>query len=145
MAQIALTVVRDDEGCDCRCDPDLMLRVLSNLIDNAIRHTPPHGEVRIELEPVGDRLQISVSDTGAGIPQASIPFLFERYFQIDADGAGKGSAGLGLAIVKRILEAHHTSIEVVSSVDSGTTFRFSLPSYRIPENHHPQPPSAPHA
>lgn len=128
-AQVALSVDCDIDYTGCRCDPDLIGRVLANLLDNAIRHTPAGGKVTIGLDSAGTLLAVRVTDTGHGIPQSSLPFLFDRFFQIEGAGTRKkGSAGLGLAIVKRILEAHGTDITVESTVNSGTTFSFMLPA-----------------
>ena len=107
-------------------DIALMERVLENLIENAIRYTPPGGRVRVSLSPEQGRLVVRVSDTGAGIEEASLPHIFDRFWRGD-DAASRGSgAGLGLAIAKRILEMHGTTLNAESRVNVGTTFAFRL-------------------
>jgi two-component system OmpR family sensor kinase len=107
-------------------DIALMERVLENLIENAIRYTPAGGRVRVSLTPEQGRLVVRVSDTGAGIEEASLPHIFDRFWRGD-DAASRGSgAGLGLAIAKRILEMHGTTLNAESRVNVGTTFAFRL-------------------
>ncbi|MGH7449504.1 MAG: sensor histidine kinase, partial [Longimicrobiales bacterium] len=106
-------------------DPDVLRTdVMGNLLANAIKFTPPGGEVRISVRPDGDRLNIEVSDTGCGIPQDQLDHIFEKYHQ----GRGAtGGAGLGLAIAKAGVEAHGGRIDVTSRVKHGTRCRVSLP------------------
>jgi two-component system OmpR family sensor kinase len=107
-------------------DIALMERVLENLLENAIRYTPAGGQVRISLVPEHGRLAVRVSDTGAGIEEASLPHIFDRFWRGD-DASSRGSgAGLGLAIAKRILEMHGATLDAVSRVGVGTTFAFRL-------------------
>jgi signal transduction histidine kinase len=111
-------------------DIALIDRVIHNLVDNAIKFTPAGGAVTIELRRLSRAVDISVSDTGAGIAEVDIPHIFDRYnkgsqknmFQNDG-------AGLGLAIVKKILEVHHLTISVSSKKNEGTSFSFQLPVY----------------
>ena len=112
-----------------RADIALMERVFQNLIDNALRHTPIGGAVCIDITPGAEDLQISVSDTGAGIAKEHLAHVFERYYQAQDPGtiACGPSAGLGLAIVKRILELHGSAIRVSSEIAKGTCFDFRLP------------------
>ena len=102
-----------------------MERVLENLIDNAIRHTPRGGSVTISLIPENGKLTVRVSDTGSGIAEESLPFIFERFWRGDA-GAPRGGAGLGLAIAKRIVELHGATLIASSRVNAGTTFMFAV-------------------
>ncbi|WP_407653446.1 ATP-binding protein [Brevibacillus ruminantium] len=109
-------------------DPDRMEQVLTNLIDNAIRHTHEGGTVVLRAR--GDQtLLLEVSDTGSGIPQEDLPFVFERFYKADkARTRGKaGGTGLGLAIAKNIVEAHGGTIGVQSKLGEGTTFTIALP------------------
>lgn len=108
-------------------DIALIERVLENLLDNAIGHTPPAGTVRVSLRLEGDRIAVTVADTGCGIPAAELPRVFDRFYQADNEHRGGTHAGLGLAIVKRILELHGGAIRVASELGRGTTFVFSLP------------------
>ncbi|MGZ0053166.1 ATP-binding protein [Brevibacillus gelatini] len=108
-------------------DPDRMEQVLTNLIDNALRHTPSGGSVTIRAR--GDKtLLIEISDTGSGIPQEDLPFVFERFYKADkARTRGRvGGTGLGLAIARNIVEAHGGTIGVQSKLGEGTTFTIAM-------------------
>ncbi|KGR90381.1 histidine kinase [Ureibacillus massiliensis 4400831 = CIP 108448 = CCUG 49529] len=109
-------------------DEDRIEQVLTNLIDNAIRHTPEEGNVTVSLDNELSYAKITVSDTGEGIPKEDLPFVFERFYKADkARTRSKGGTGLGLAIAKNIVEAHKGNIKVDSVVGEGTTFTFYLP------------------
>ena len=111
-------------------DIQLIERVLENLIENAMRHTPVGGSIRVVLTPGRQGIEIGVSDNGSGISPEELPHIFDRFYQLDKSrNSGQGLAGLGLAICKRVLELHGRSINVDSSPGSGTTFTFNLPSY----------------
>jgi len=108
-------------------DPDRMEQVLTNLIDNALRHTPSQGSVSIRAR--GEKvLWLEISDTGSGIPQEDLPFVFERFYKADkARTRGRaGGTGLGLAIAKNIIDAHGGTISVQSKLGEGTTFTISI-------------------
>jgi signal transduction histidine kinase len=110
-----------------RGNPEQIQRVLFNLIQNAIRHTPADGSVTVRAQPADDQLEIEVADTGSGIPAAERERVFEAFFQGSARAARTdGSAGLGLAISRAIVEAHGGRIWVADA-DGGTRVRFSLP------------------
>jgi two-component system, OmpR family, sensor histidine kinase ResE len=109
-------------------DPDRIEQVLTNLIDNALRHTPTGGEVTVSLTEKKGGYLFHVRDTGSGIPEEDLPFVFERFYKADkARTRGKSGTGLGLAIAKNIIESHKGHIQVQSKVDQGTTFTFFLP------------------
>lgn len=109
-------------------DEDRIEQVLTNLIDNAIRHTPNEGNVTIRVEKEKAFVKISVEDTGTGIPQEDLPYVFERFYKADKSRTrGKGGTGLGLAIAKNMVEAHDGNISVNSTENLGTTFVFNLP------------------
>ena len=105
-------------------DIALMERVLVNLIDNALRHTPAGGSVEVSLLPEGEKLTVRVADTGSGIAEEALPYIFDRFYK----GPRSAGAGLGLAIAKRILELHGTILQADSRVDAGTTFAFQPPT-----------------
>ena len=113
-----------------RADIGLIERVLENLIDNAIAHTPASGDISISTRVQGRTVTLQVSDTGSGIPSEDLPRIFDRFFQATGNSRDGQHAGLGLAIAKRIIELHGSSIRVFSRVGVGTAFSFSLPSER---------------
>lgn len=111
-------------------DPDRIEQVLTNLIDNAIRHTDEHGIVEVTVRSSASRLHVSVRDSGTGIPEEDLPFVFERFYKADKSrkrNEGRKGTGLGLAIAKNIVEAHDGTIQVHSKLNEGTTFEFFLP------------------
>lgn len=108
------------------CSPRVT-RVLQNLIQNAIRHTPSDGSVRVEARRDADRLEIAVTDTGEGIPVSSLDRVFEPFWRGDAARSGPGS-GLGLALAKRLVEAMGGDISVQSRPREGSRFAVLLPA-----------------
>ncbi len=117
-----------DENVKIQFDQDRIEQVLTNLIDNAIRHTPEGKSVTVRLTEEQSYLKVDVEDTGVGIPQEDLPYVFERFYKADkARTRSKGGTGLGLAIAKNIVEAHEGNISVQSKQNIGTTFTFYLP------------------
>lgn len=101
--------------------------LISNLINNAIKFTPDGGKVRIGIDQNDDNMEISVSDTGIGIPEDEIPHIFERFYRVHQPGKQIPGTGLGLAIVKEIAALHGGKADVTSEIGKGTTFRITLP------------------
>lgn len=109
-------------------DEDRIEQVLTNLIDNAIRHTLEDGTVAVNVTTDGTFAKIEVKDTGTGIPEEDLPYVFERFYKADkARTRSKGGTGLGLAIARNIVMAHKGYIQVDSVLKKGTTFTFYLP------------------
>jgi signal transduction histidine kinase len=108
-----------------RADLGLIERVLTNLLDNALRYTPPGGEIVVAVAPQESEIEVRVSDTGPGIPASAREGLFERPF---AMGGARREGGLGLRIVHRILQLHGRRIALVDAAGTGATFRFTLPT-----------------
>jgi len=106
-------------------DPTRLRQVLLVLLDNAIRHTPAGGTIRVEAERKGQELEIRVADTGAGIPAQDLPHVFERFYRGDPAHSSEGS-GLGLSIAKALIEAQGGSIALESHVGRGTTVHLRL-------------------
>lgn len=109
-------------------------RVVQNLIQNAIKFSLPGGEIVVTARDTGDKLSISVSDTGSGIAAADLPRVFERFFMTDKARQSVGT-GLGLAIAKHIVQAHGGTIEAESTLGQGSTFTFFIPHQRSPDEH----------
>jgi len=109
-------------------DIALVERVLQNLIDNALRHTPAGGTVTVTARAHEREIAITVTDTGTGIPKDHLPHVFERLYRVDKSRDSRsGGAGLGLAIARQIVELHGGRIAVESALGRGTAFSFSLP------------------
>jgi signal transduction histidine kinase len=110
-------------------DPERVHQVLFNLVDNAVRFTPPGGVVTISAVPAGDSVRISVADTGIGVSPEHLPRLFERFYRADqARARGDGGTGIGLAIARSVVEAHGGHISAESEPGAGSVFRFDLPA-----------------
>jgi len=98
-----------------------MLRAVSNLVANAIVHTPPGGTVTLAAAADGESIRIQVSDTGAGIPSEALPRVFDRFFRVDPSRSkASGGTGLGLAIVQSIMTLHAGTAEIASELGRGT-------------------------
>ena len=108
-----------------RCDRDRVYQVLSNLVGNALKFTPEGGRVTVEVEPEGDFVRFSVSDTGPGMPAEALPHLFQPFWQ--ARRTARQGTGLGLFISRGIVEAHGGWLEVDSQEGQGSTFSVTLP------------------
>ena len=116
-----------------RGDEGLLRQMLLNLLDNAIRYTPAGSNVRVSLTQFDSICEISVADSGTGIPTAARTHIFERFYRADearsrAEAAGGSGAGLGLAIARWIAEAHDGRLELRHSDESGSIFVASLPA-----------------
>lgn len=125
---VELSLNVEDQGEQAYFDPDRIEQVLTNLIDNAIRHTGEMGSVSVTVNLADAEMKVHVADTGSGIPEEDVPFVFERFYKADkARTRGRAGTGLGLAIAKNIVEAHEGSISVKSKAGQGTTFSFFIP------------------
>ena len=109
-------------------DPDMLMRVFSNLCDNALRHTPVGGTVVIEARQQGNVLEVAVTDSGKGIPPDALARVFDRFYRADTSRQVRtGGSGLGLTIVRAIVEAHGGTIRAENAPQGGARFIFSLP------------------
>lgn len=118
-----------DANQQVTADYDRLDQVLSNLISNALRHTPKGGKISIETESIvgAERsVRISVKDTGSGIASEDLPFIFDRFWRGDRSRSERTHSGLGLAIAKQLIHAHGGTIEAQSAVSKGTTFIIEL-------------------
>jgi two-component system, OmpR family, sensor histidine kinase ResE len=125
---VDLNLSNVDEEEELFIDADRIEQVLTNLIDNAVRHTLAGGSVTLTVQSVEAGVKFDVKDTGSGIPEEDLPFVFERFYKADkARTRGRSGTGLGLAIAKNIVEAHGGYISVHSKLNEGTTFSFFIP------------------
>ncbi len=112
-------------------DPNRLAQVVVNLVDNALRYTPPGGTIGVGVEPREGEARLVVRDTGAGIPYRDMPHLFERFYVVERSRNREASGtGLGLSIVKQIVEAHGGTVTAESELGRGATFTCSLPLAR---------------
>lgn len=117
-----------DDWATSEMDEDRIEQVMTNLIDNAIRHTPENGKVVVRVEQQQEYAKISINDTGVGISKEDLEFVFERFYKANkARTLGKGGTGLGLAIASNIIQAHEGKIHAESLEGQGTSFAFYLP------------------
>jgi hypothetical protein len=140
LQRFAADAARRGVGLSCEGDPalrtnadiELIERVLESVVENALRHTPAGGEVRISLGRDGARVRIRVADTGEGIATAELPHLFDRYERAPRLAGGAPRAGLGLAIARRIVELHGGRLQVTSTPGRGTEVTFDLAAAAVP-------------
>jgi signal transduction histidine kinase len=127
-AGVALQVTTPDDALKpaVTADAGRLDQVLSNLVANALRHTPTGGVITLSASTQDGSVQIVVADTGSGIPAADLPYIFDRFWRGDRARAGAGS-GLGLAIARQLVLAHDGRIEVSSTEGIGTAFTVTLP------------------
>ena len=113
---------------------DSLTRLLTNLLENALRHTPEDGRITLSARPEPDSVILTVADTGEGIPPEHLPHVCERFYRVDAARSrDEGGAGLGLAICRSIAQAHGGTLEIESEVGRGTVVRVRLRRSLIPD------------
>ena len=123
---VELTVKK--EGINITADRDKISQVIINLLSNALKYTPSGGKVEIGIGRKVDKILIYVMDSGIGISEEDLPYIFERFYRVDKSRSRiTGGAGIGLTITKAIVEAHGGIIEVSSTVGKGSVFRASIP------------------
>jgi len=128
LKDVELTLHLSHQAICAHLDLERMNRVLDNLLENALQFTPPGGKVSLDVDVKDNRVWISVADTGAGIPAADLPFVFERFYRVDRSRSrSPGGTGLGLAISREIVRLHRGDITITSQEGVGTTVTFSLP------------------
>ena len=110
-------------------DPDRLRQIVQNLAENAVRYTPPGGEINVTMRADdADGVRLAVSDTGVGVDAADLPHIFRHFYRADQSRARtSGGTGLGLAIVKSLVEAHGGRVTVESAVGRGSTFTITFP------------------
>ena len=124
--------LKADQELNLRGNSDELHSLFSNLINNAVRYTPEHGNITISWQILNDEAVFSVSDDGPGIASQHIPHLTERFYRADADRSREsGGTGLGLAIVKYAIERHDGRLEIRSTLGKGSTFTCYFPEQRF--------------
>lgn len=140
---LRLTCLLDAHVQPLRGDPARLQQVLSNLLTNAIKYTPPGGSISVALERINSHVEISVSDTGKGIAPEHLPHVFEKFMQARQEGKRDGGLGIGLTISRHLVTMHGGSIQAKSSGEGlGSTFRVSLPVPAHSEEFGPLPDRA---
>lgn len=126
--QVALSALLPESLYFVLADINMIERVLSNLIENALVHTPAGGQVTVELRESRGRARVRVIDSGTGIDKRDIPFIFDRFFSSGREGvSSRRGSGLGLAIAQKIADLHGSRIQVESEPGRGSVFFFELP------------------
>jgi signal transduction histidine kinase len=130
--QITLEMVCPDPTIQVLADPDKVVQVLINLVDNAIKYTPSGGKITIAIarrDP--ERVMMTVTDTGGGIPAEAMAKLFEPFYQASQQPGTRGKGlGLGLSIVKTLVELHGGTVSVTSEVGKGSEFCILMPALK---------------
>ena len=117
------------ETMSVRGNEEELVRLFSNLLDNAVRYTPPGGKVNVVAKRMGTRAMITVTDTGTGIAPEQLAHLGERFYRADDSRTRpSGGTGLGLSICRSLVEANHGTLAFKSTLDVGTTVTVTLPA-----------------
>lgn len=126
------TTLNDEEVL--KLDPAHFEKIVYNLVSNAINHTNKGGDVKIGLDKGNDKIKLTIADTGEGIPEKSIPLIFDRYYQSPNNKYKvREGLGIGLALVKELVTLHDAEINVKSEIDKGTAFEIYFPAYHAEE------------
>jgi two-component system OmpR family sensor kinase/two-component system sensor histidine kinase BaeS len=125
-----LNIQGDDSTLQVNADPDRLDQVLSNLLANALRHTPSGGQVTLSTHPISKGVRIEVADNGAGIPPEDLPYIFDRFWRGDRSRShvDQAGSGLGLSIARQLVKEHQGTIEVESTPGAGTRFLLTFPA-----------------
>ena len=125
---VAVSVDLPDKLPQVKIDYHRISQVLRNLLENAVAHTARGGTITVAARQQDECLEVSVADTGEGIPAEDLPNIFERFYRVDKSRArATGGSGLGLTIARRLVEAHGGRIEARSELGKGSRFSFTLP------------------
>ena len=108
-------------------DAEKMRQIISNLISNAVKYTPPNGSILLKIDRMDAVLKVAVIDSGEGIPPTNLPHIFNRFYQADDATSKAGGTGIGLALTKELVDLMDGSISVESELTKGSTFRVNLP------------------
>jgi two-component system sensor histidine kinase BaeS len=132
-----------EDGLMVSGDPGRLYQVLTNLVANALRHTPTGGQVVMDAQAERDQVRIVVEDTGSGIAASDLPHVFDRFWRGDRSRArsDESGGGLGLAIVRQLVEAHDGTVDVQSIEGEGSVFSVLLPRYQAAGAVQPEDPT----
>ena len=109
-------------------DPDRIVQIINNLMQNALRHTPSGGQIVANIQKTHNKIQVSVRDTGSGIPENALPYIFKRFYRVDKSRSrSEGGTGLGLAIAAKIAESHQGALIAENHPETGAIFTLNLP------------------
>ncbi len=137
--QITLVTYPECEKLVMDMDEQKLYSILSNLLSNAIKFTSGGGKIIIHLREEANQLVLKVKDTGQGIPREHLPFVFDRFYQVDASSTRKGEGtGIGLTLTKELVEFMHGQISVKSQVGEGTEFTVNIPISTLAQRSTPQ-------
>lgn len=126
---VTLSVEPKDPSLQAVADIAKLERVLTNLVDNALRHCQDGDSIKIQLQPKDNQVIIRIADSGMGIPKEEVNKIFDAHYRAkNTINGSQGNSGLGLAIVEKLLSLHHSKITVTSVLTQGTTFSFALPA-----------------
>lgn len=134
-AQLPVIKVNISSSCPLvNIDRDKVMRVFSNLLNNAVRYTAPQGEIIVDAMDEGNNVKVVIADNGQGIPENELPRVFERFYRVEKTRSRDyGGTGLGLSIARKVVEGHGGSISIESAPGVGTAVSFTLPKSRAPE------------
>jgi signal transduction histidine kinase len=128
--RLALSVLLDTEqAVEVLGDLPTLRRLLWILIDNALKYTPAPGRIDVNLSTGSEHATLLVHDTGMGIAETDLPFIYDRFYRADSSRGQVEGSGLGLSIAKWITEMHHANLSVTSETSKGTTFRIVFPRF----------------
>ena len=127
-AQHRVTIRLNGSNSPVEADPERLEQVVRNLLDNAIRYSPPGGTITVEIKTDNGQVELAVRDEGPGIAPPALEHVFERFYRNPAASHAEGGSGLGLAICREIAEAHGGGMSATSAVGQGSTFRLRLPA-----------------
>lgn len=134
-AQLPAIKVNISSSCPhVNIDRDKVMRVFSNLLNNAVRYTAAQGEIIVNAIDEGNNVKVVITDNGQGIPESELPRVFERFYRVEKTRSRDyGGTGLGLSIARKVVEGHGGSISIESAPGVGTSVSFTLPKFRTPE------------
>src|SRR5262249_17425041 len=125
--------ILDPRNLSAWADEEAVSQILDNLVDNAVKYTPPGGRIRVRWHVEENQVCLQVEDTGIGIPEYDLPRIFERFYRVDKLRPRElGGTGLGLSIVKPLVQAMRGTVSASSRLGEGTTFTVRLPRRPAP-------------